>query len=48
MNLNTIRFENIWGKDDTVYELCDRMGILALVGWSCQWGNGKTIAACRK
>ncbi len=37
MNLNTIRFENIWGKDDTVYELCDRMGILALVGWSCQW-----------
>ena len=37
MNLNTIRFENIWGKDDTVYELCDRMGVLALVGWSCQW-----------
>ncbi len=37
MNLNTIRFENIWGKDDTVYDLCDRMGILALVGWSCQW-----------
>ena len=37
MNLNTIRFENIWGKDDTVYNLCDRMGVLALVGWSCQW-----------
>ena len=37
MNLNTIRFENIWGKDDTVYSLCDRMGVLALVGWSCQW-----------
>ena len=37
MNLNTIRFENIWGKDDTVYTLCDRMGVLALVGWSCQW-----------
>ena len=37
MNLNTIRFENIWGKADTVYDLCDRMGILALVGWSCQW-----------
>lgn len=37
MNMNLIRFENIWGKDDTVYDLCDRHGVLALVGWSCQW-----------
>ncbi len=37
MNLNCIRFENIWGKDDTVYDLCDRFGVLSLVGWSCQW-----------
>ena len=37
MHLNTIRFENIWGKDDTIYDLCDRLGVLALVGWSCQW-----------
>jgi len=37
MNLNTIRFENIWGKDRYVYDQCDRYGILALVGWSCQW-----------
>ena len=37
MNMNLIRFENIWGKDDTIYDLCDRHGILALVGWSCQW-----------
>ncbi len=37
MNLNCIRFENIWGKDDSVYDLCDREGVLALVGWSCQW-----------
>jgi len=37
MGLNCIRFENIWGKEDTVYDLCDRMGILALVGLSCQW-----------
>lgn len=36
-NLNCIRFENIWGKDAYVYDLCDRYGILALVGWSCQW-----------
>ena len=37
MGLNCIRFENIWGKDDHVYDLCDSLGILALVGWSCQW-----------
>ena len=37
MNLNLIRFENIWGKDDTIYDLCDREGLMALVGWSCQW-----------
>ncbi len=37
MNLNLIRFENIWGKDRYVYDMCDKYGILALVGWSCQW-----------
>lgn len=37
MGLNGIRFENIWGLDDTVYDLCDQMGILNLVGWSCLW-----------
>ncbi len=37
MGLNGIRFENIWGMEDTVYDLCDQMGILNLVGWSCLW-----------
>ncbi len=37
MNMNLIRFENIWGKDDYIYDVCDREGVLALVGWSCQW-----------
>ena len=37
MNLNLIRFENIWGKDDTVYDRCDALGVLVLVGFSCQW-----------
>ena len=37
MNMNCIRFENIWGKDDTVYDICDSLGVLCLVGWSCQW-----------
>lgn len=37
MNMNSIRFENIWGNSQSIYDLCDRYGLLALVGWSCQW-----------
>jgi len=37
MNLNTIRLEGFWGKDDYLYKSCDEMGILVMVGWSCQW-----------
>lgn len=37
MNMNTIRFENIWGTSQNIYDMCDKYGILALVGWSCQW-----------
>ena len=37
MGLNCIRFENIWGKDQYIYDLCDKYGLMALVGWSCQW-----------
>ncbi|WP_163175125.1 sugar-binding domain-containing protein [Bacteroides sp. 51] len=37
MNMNTIRFENIWGNSQNLYDMCDKYGILALVGWSCQW-----------
>lgn len=37
MGLNTIRLETIWGKDQTLFDLCDKYGILTMVGWSCQW-----------
>ena len=37
MNLNCIRFEEVWGTSQNVYDECDRQGILALVGWSCHW-----------
>lgn len=37
MNLNSIRFENIWGTSQRVYDLCDRYGLLVLTGWSCHW-----------
>lgn len=37
MNLNSIRFENVWGTSRHLYDLCDRYGLLVLAGWSCQW-----------
>jgi len=37
MNLNAIRLEGFWGTDHTLYDLCDRYGILIMAGWSCQW-----------
>ncbi len=37
MNLNCIRLEGFWGKDQKLYDLCDEKGILIMVGWSCQW-----------
>ncbi len=37
MNLNSIRLEGFWGKDDVLYDLCDEYGILIMVGWSCHW-----------
>ena len=36
MNLNTLRFEGIWGNDE-LYDLCDEQGILLMVGWTCAW-----------
>lgn len=37
MNLNSIRFENVWGTSEHIYDLCDSLGLLAFTGWSCQW-----------
>lgn len=37
MKLNTIRFEGFWGKNEEIYKLCDKHGLLAMVGFSCQW-----------
>lgn len=37
LGLNAIRLEGIWGKDQTLYDLCDRYGVLMMVGWSCHW-----------
>jgi exo-1,4-beta-D-glucosaminidase len=37
MNLNTVRFESFWGTSGNIYSLCDKYGLLVMVGWSCQW-----------
>ncbi|WP_435355725.1 glycosyl hydrolase 2 galactose-binding domain-containing protein [Emticicia sp. SJ17W-69] len=37
MNLNSLRFEGIWGNNQHIYDLCDENGILLMIGWSCQW-----------
>lgn len=37
MNLNSIRCEGFWGKDETLYDLCDEYGILVMLGYNCHW-----------
>ncbi len=37
MNLNSIRCEGFWGKDETLYDLCDEYGIMVMIGWNCHW-----------
>ncbi len=37
MGLNTIRLEGFWGNGQTLYDLCDSLGILIMAGFSCQW-----------
>lgn len=36
-HMNTVRMEGFWGNNERIYELCDEMGLLMMVGWSCQW-----------
>ncbi len=37
MNLNSIRCEGFWGKDENLYDLCDEYGILVMIGYNCIW-----------
>lgn len=37
MNLNTIRLEGFWGTSHAMFDIADRLGLLIMVGWSCQW-----------
>ena len=37
MNLNALRCEGFWGRDEALYNAADENGILIMIGWSCQW-----------
>ena len=37
MNLNTVRLEGFWGKNKTLFNTCDELGLMLMIGWSCQW-----------
>ena len=37
MNMNTVRLEGFWGTSHSIYDICDELGLLVLVGWSCHW-----------
>ncbi|RYV02878.1 hypothetical protein SOPP22_07395 [Shewanella sp. OPT22] len=37
MGLNTLRLEGFWGHDAFLYDEADKLGLLLLPGWSCQW-----------
>lgn len=37
MNMNTVRLEGFWGTSQSLYDLCDEMGLTILAGWSCHW-----------
>ncbi len=37
MNLNTLRCEGFWGRNETLFNAADENGILIMIGWSCQW-----------
>ncbi len=36
-NMNTVRMEGFWGNSERIYDMADEMGLLLMVGWSCQW-----------
>ncbi|MDI6849643.1 MAG: glycoside hydrolase family 2 TIM barrel-domain containing protein [Candidatus Saccharicenans sp.] len=37
LNLNALRLEGFWGTSRELYNLCDELGLLLMVGWSCHW-----------
>lgn len=37
MNLNSIRLESFWGRNRTIMETADELGLLLMLGWTAHW-----------
>lgn len=37
MNLNSLRLEGFWGRNRTITDMADELGILLMYGWSAHW-----------
>jgi len=37
LNLNAIRMEGFWGRNEKVFDYADENGIMIMLGWSCYW-----------
>lgn len=37
MNMNCVRLEGFWGRNKTLYDKADELGLLLMIGWSCHW-----------
>jgi exo-1,4-beta-D-glucosaminidase len=37
MNLNSIRLESFWGRNRTIMNMADELGILLMLGWTAHW-----------
>ncbi|ASB47662.1 glycoside hydrolase family 2 protein [Alkalitalea saponilacus] len=37
VNLNSIRLESFWGRNRTIMETADELGLLLMLGWTAHW-----------
>ncbi len=37
MNLNSIRLESFWGRNRTIMNMADELGLLLMLGWTAHW-----------
>lgn len=37
MNLNSLRLEGFWGRNRTIMDMADELGLLLMYGWSAHW-----------
>lgn len=37
MNLNSLRLESFWGRNRTIMNMADELGLLLMLGWTAHW-----------